>query len=536
MAPKKPATAASSAPAARTTVESTSKVTKKRLPKKTSARPGERVFKDGAESQLEYDDNDSLEDIISEIGKRSLTNVDKELIEAITFLGDDDDEVDRVDWERVQRDLDQREIADYVAGKPFNCHFKLYYRFIFLKADRLNRANVARRSKGPSRSQSIEPPAQLSPRGSKSSTGSVARSPSKPASPKKPASPNRIASPNKAGSPGKPRSPNEAASSRPASNMLARRSVPIRQRPTKDTAPGKQLAPVKASAGGRAASRSPTHKTARSGSTSSNKRQPQITRPIPRESMKRARESSQDAGEFFEEEGIDEVDYNGIVLDQRLSSGRKDQGKGRRIITRPTPSPAPNKSPVRQDNAGDSVAVPKRPKAKKTAVEKPLEEGQPSKKGHGSVRSPLNPEYLTQDGKSKKKNAFFETMPLAEEWHRNMPSFLSIGETPYMETVVSNQIEDDLGRTHEEVQEKPPQKKPSLTGILDAASNWWNGNSSKAKEPVSPSKKDEVAREEHLIATMWDLPGLNGEAPLSNQKVSSPARSRSQGSGRGSRG
>lgn len=44
----------------------------------------------------------------------------------------------------------------------------------------------------------------------------------------------------------------------------------------------------------------------------------------------------------------------------------------------------------------------------------------------------------------EKENPFHETMPGVEVWHRRMPPFLPFGETPYMERVMSGQINRDL--------------------------------------------------------------------------------------------
>ena len=45
-----------------------------------------------------------------------------------------------------------------------------------------------------------------------------------------------------------------------------------------------------------------------------------------------------------------------------------------------------------------------------------------------------------------KPNPFFETMPAPEVWHRRMPPYFPFGETPYMEQVLSRQINADLAR------------------------------------------------------------------------------------------
>jgi hypothetical protein len=75
-----------------------------------------------------------------------------------------------------------------------------------------------------------------------------------------------------------------------------------------------------------------------------------------------------------------------------------------------------------------------------------LAEGQPSAPGRGAVRSATNPEYITFGKAKSKKNPFFETMPAPEVWHRRMPPFFPFGETPFMERVMSKQINDDLSK------------------------------------------------------------------------------------------
>jgi hypothetical protein len=73
----------------------------------------------------------------------------------------------------------------------------------------------------------------------------------------------------------------------------------------------------------------------------------------------------------------------------------------------------------------------------------PLQAGQPSGKGRGTVHSVTNKPLIPG---TNRKNPFFETMPGPEVWHRRMPPFPPFGETPLMEREMRRQISEDLAK------------------------------------------------------------------------------------------
>jgi hypothetical protein len=62
----------------------------------------------------------------------------------------------------------------------------------------------------------------------------------------------------------------------------------------------------------------------------------------------------------------------------------------------------------------------------------------------GKIVSPTNPAMITE---LKQANRFHETLPAPEVWHRRMPPYFTFGETPYMQQLASDQIQDDLNRS-----------------------------------------------------------------------------------------
>jgi hypothetical protein len=62
----------------------------------------------------------------------------------------------------------------------------------------------------------------------------------------------------------------------------------------------------------------------------------------------------------------------------------------------------------------------------------------------GKIISPTNPATITA---LNKPNPFHETLPGPEVWHRRMAPYFTFGETPYMQRLVSDQIQEDLDRS-----------------------------------------------------------------------------------------
>lgn len=127
----------------------------------------------------------------------------------------------------------------------------------------------------------------------------------------------------------------------------------------------------------------------------------------------------------------DEHDFvhDALPPSQRSSGKRKASNElttsRKKMARSPNRTPSPSKS-----NSRTSAGT--------TAL---LEEREPSAPKRGPVHSSTNPQTIPE---TTKKNPFFESMPAPEVWHRRMPPYFSFGETPYMERVISNQINADL--------------------------------------------------------------------------------------------
>ncbi|EME49233.1 hypothetical protein DOTSEDRAFT_68113 [Dothistroma septosporum NZE10] len=138
--------------------------------------------------------------------------------------------------------------------------------------------------------------------------------------------------------------------------------------------------------------------------------------------------------------------------------------------------------------------------------------------GHGTVTSFTNPLHIPDDdhvtdykddqGRGPFKNPFHEKMPLKEQWYRRMPPMFPFGETPYFEQKMSDQINADLSRSHEETLAAQKKMKGSgsltetFTGLLGKV--FQGGASSPAK---SPKKKSNGKVAERF--NPWKLPEVD---------------------------
>ncbi|CAK4033825.1 hypothetical protein DOTSEDRAFT_68113 [Lecanosticta acicola] len=168
---------------------------------------------------------------------------------------------------------------------------------------------------------------------------------------------------------------------------------------------------------------------------------------------------------------------------------------------------------------------------KPSAVSAPahLPFGRPSAPGRGHVRSYTNPEFIPDANghDTDRKNPFFETMPASEIWHRRMPPIFPFGETKRMAEMYSDQINEDLNRSHEEMQAE--RKNPSRRsggggggGVLETMSNAVGGVTSTignllgaaSKQQSRPSSVAAAKGKAPAAATrfnMWELPLLDSE-------------------------
>lgn len=67
---------------------------------------------------------------------------------------------------------------------------------------------------------------------------------------------------------------------------------------------------------------------------------------------------------------------------------------------------------------------------------------------HHNVRGNIiSPTSLPTIAALNQTNKFHETLPAPEVWHRRMPPYFTFGETPYMQKLASDQIQEDLNKS-----------------------------------------------------------------------------------------
>ncbi|KAI7209290.1 hypothetical protein KC333_g8793 [Hortaea werneckii] len=178
-----------------------------------------------------------------------------------------------------------------------------------------------------------------------------------------------------------------------------------------------------------------------------------------------------------------------INASQSTTGPRRSASKSpaRKISANPPPAPSPNSRTV----SGTT------PSSEKVQV---IPKGQPSGKDRGPVHSSTNPQFIPNDPKQR-PNPFFETMPGAEVWHQRMPPFFPFGETPYLERVKSQQIEEDLAYDHSKKTSDEASSSPEKSagagggGILEQAGQAL----ARIREVFSPKRTEhqsEVLEEE----------------------------------------
>ncbi|KAI7553650.1 hypothetical protein KC331_g1084 [Hortaea werneckii] len=181
---------------------------------------------------------------------------------------------------------------------------------------------------------------------------------------------------------------------------------------------------------------------------------------------------------------------------------------------------SPSKSPMRKISANLPPAPPPNsrtvsgttPSSEKVQI---IPKGQPSGKDRGPVHSSTNPQFIPNDPKQR-PNPFFETMPGAEVWHQRMPAFFPFGETPYLERLKSQQIEEDLAYDHSKKtsDETSSPEKSAGGGILEQAGQAL----ARIREVFSPKRMENQseALEEKPVPIPYDpvfaLPRVTEEA------------------------
>ncbi|KAI7512504.1 hypothetical protein KC347_g2402 [Hortaea werneckii] len=185
------------------------------------------------------------------------------------------------------------------------------------------------------------------------------------------------------------------------------------------------------------------------------------------------------------------------------------------------PRRSPSKSPARKTAANPPPPPP--PNSRTVSGTIPLEKvqiipkGQSSSKDRGPVHSSTNPQFIPDDPRQR-PNPFFETMPAAEVWHQRMPSFFPFGETPYLERVKSQQIEEDLAYDHSKKSDESSSPEKSAAaggggGILEQAGQAL----ARIRDVFSPKRTVDQSEDlEKPIPTPYDpvfaLPRVTEEA------------------------
>ncbi|RMX98397.1 hypothetical protein D0867_12455 [Hortaea werneckii] len=180
-----------------------------------------------------------------------------------------------------------------------------------------------------------------------------------------------------------------------------------------------------------------------------------------------------------------------INASQSTKATRRSPSKSpmRKTTANPLPAPPPNSRTVSGTTPSEKIQV--------------IPKGQPSGKDRGPVHSSTNPQFIPNDPKQR-PNPFFETMPGAEVWHQRMPSFFPFGETPYLERVKSQQIEEDLAYDHSKKtpDEASSPEKSAGGGILEQAGQAL----ARIREVFSPKRTEHQseALEEKPIPIPYD--------------------------------
>lgn len=174
-----------------------------------------------------------------------------------------------------------------------------------------------------------------------------------------------------------------------------------------------------------------------------------------------------------------------------------------------------------------------------------------SEPGRGNIVSPTNPEHIAE---LKRPNPFYETLPAPEVWHRRMPPYFPFGETPYMEAVLSKQIDEDLkrGKLASASVVPPSESTDSSNAGLEgdaegsrrksSSQSWLAGLRSSATSAISSMLGSKPQPEKKTYPSAWDLPvateeevNMVGELMRTQQRVGSGSvRRRSSGTSRAS--
>lgn len=202
----------------------------------------------------------------------------------------------------------------------------------------------------------------------------------------------------------------------------------------------RSVSPVKATRASPAKSSAPTRRSP-SKSPAKTTRGARSVSPVKATRRSPSKSSGKKAAHPAEDEDVEMMDVDELALasPKRAAAGYKTTSPGKshqspksKQATWQQREKSPAKSPAKTAKAST-----KADKEKATAAVPA-----PPSAARGPIESSTNPENLPDGG----KNPFHHTMPGPEVWHRRMPPYFSFGETPYMERILSAEINKDLSR------------------------------------------------------------------------------------------
>ena len=126
-------------------------------------------------------------------------------------------------------------------------------------------------------------------------------------------------------------------------------------------------------------------------------------------------------------------------------SARRSASPAKHAKSQPPAPAAAAASPskrARSESPAKRVASPR--KASSNAGSEGSLPGYSHRNVRGDIVSPTNPPMIAA---LNKRNPFHETLPAPEVWHRRMAPYFTFGETPYMQRLASDQIQEDLDRS-----------------------------------------------------------------------------------------
>jgi len=134
-------------------------------------------------------------------------------------------------------------------------------------------------------------------------------------------------------------------------------------------------------------------------------------------------------------------------ISQRTGRLRAAQAEAKRTASK-SPAPiiaaAPPPPPSGRTQSRSPIKLVASPRKPNSASNTSAKAGSTHESDRGLIISPTNlPKIPVLNADSR----FFETLPAPEVWHRRMAPYFTFGETPHMQKLASDQIQDDLQRS-----------------------------------------------------------------------------------------